>query len=455
MILRAPNVLRLIRGKPRTYLSNFSAAASSTLTVESISGFGVGQYLLLGLLGNERSEIVRVHTATPPSGSTITLNANTVYRHEVGAPVILFDYNQVEFSRATTETGGKSVLATNDLTPDSMDTIYDDTTNSTGFGFTRFKNSAASTFSDYSDAIPYAGYSLDATFTILDRALSQASATVTPLLTYDNLFSFMNDFVTIANQENTRWSDAKVLNYELDTIATGDWEFTLPTNIAKNTDPTSIIAVHMTGCQPLRYVAQREWNQMTIDLVTTTNTSAITTGDPTIVLTNSYSFADSGSIQINGDVIAYTGNTRATGTLTGVTGIQAAGHAAAQYVFQAGKFDQSDPVAYTISSAGKLRIWPLASATSNDKILWLDYYRLIPTVDSLGDLTLIRNNEWAINYVSWRIKKHLAGASISTVDPEFQQYLKNLRTGIERDMPSEPIRVSVKPPRRFSLRRRF
>lgn len=453
MILRAPNVLRLIHGKPRTYLSNFSAAASGTLTVESIAGFSIGQYLLLGLLGNERSEIVRVHTATTPSGSTITLNANTVYRHEVGAPVVLFEYNQVEFNRATTESGSKTVLATSDLTPDSMDTIYDDTTNSTGFGFTRFKNSAGSTYSGYSDAIPYAGYSLDAVFTICDRALSQASATVTPLLTYDNLFSFVNDFVTIANQENTRWSDAKVLNYELDTISTGDWEFTLPTNIAKNTDPTSIISVRVTGCQPLKYVPQREWNELIVDLVTTTNTSAITTGDPTIVLTNSYSFADSGSIQINGDVIAYTGNTRSTGTLTGVTGIQAAGHAASQFVFQAGKFDQGDPVVYTVSSAGKLRVWPLASATSNNKILWLDYYRLIPTVDSLGDLTLIRNNEWAINYVAWRIKKHLAGASTSTVDPEFQLFMKNLKSGIERDMPSEPLRVSVKAPSRS--RRRF
>src|SRR3990172_11242247 len=98
MILRAPNTDRLIEGKPKTLLSSASAAASGTFTVESISDFSIGNRLIVGVLGEERSELSRVHVSTAPSGSTITLNSNTSFRHEKGTPVYFTDYHAVEFS---------------------------------------------------------------------------------------------------------------------------------------------------------------------------------------------------------------------------------------------------------------------------------------------------------------------------------------------------------------------
>src|SRR3990167_5727672 len=153
MILRTQNTDLLVRGKPLTYLSSASAAAATTLTVESIASFATSDYLLLGEIGTERAEIVQIHASTSPSGSTITLvAAGALYAHDEGTPIYKIDYNRSEFSRATTETGSKSVLATSALTIDLMDTIYDDTTNTTGFGFWRFNNSTTAVFSGYSDA---------------------------------------------------------------------------------------------------------------------------------------------------------------------------------------------------------------------------------------------------------------------------------------------------------------
>ena len=351
MILRAPNTDRLIEGKPRTQLTSPQDAGSSTITVENISTFAVGNYIILGVLGEGRSEVIRIHASSAPSGSTITLASNTLFRHEIGTPVYFTDYNQVEFSRATTLTGSKSTLATSGMAVDQMDTIYDDTTNTTGFGFYRFKNSASSTFGPYSDAIPYAGYEIDAVQTIIDRALSITSSVISPRLKYDDLFKFVNDAITILNSKNAHWSEAKVLGYELDTISTGDWEWDLPTNIARANDPTAIMALYVRGYPPMRYKPQREWNQWLRDLVFTTLATDVALIDTTIVLTNSKGFADSGTIYIEGDAISYTGNTRSTGTLTGVTGITATHTAGSTiYVFQ--NFTPAEPSIYTITSEG-------------------------------------------------------------------------------------------------------
>ena len=56
-------------------------------------------------------------------------------------------------SRATTATGAKTVLATNEIEPDDLYTRYEDSANTTGYGFTRWKNGAD--YSEYSDPIPY------------------------------------------------------------------------------------------------------------------------------------------------------------------------------------------------------------------------------------------------------------------------------------------------------------
>ena len=154
-----------------TPLTADSTAASGTLTVSGIIGVSVGDYLLIGEFGQETAEIVRVHTSSAPSGSTITLNANTVHAHARSELVYRIDRNQVEFSRATSLAGEKSVLTTADIRCDSLYTVYEDQTNSSGFGFSRWKNSADTTYSNYSESYPYAGFSEQSLKKIFDSVL--------------------------------------------------------------------------------------------------------------------------------------------------------------------------------------------------------------------------------------------------------------------------------------------
>ena len=135
---------------PKTYLSGSVSAAGVTLTVENISGGAVSQYMVLGEIGDEKTEIVQNHVDTAPTGSTITLiTGGVVYDHPVGTPVYFVGFNQIEFNNATTSGGTKTVLATQDITPDEEYSTYNDTTNTTGYGYVRFKNSTLTTYSQY------------------------------------------------------------------------------------------------------------------------------------------------------------------------------------------------------------------------------------------------------------------------------------------------------------------
>jgi len=100
-----------------TFLSADIAAASGTLTVANINGFAIDQILIINPF-TERSEIVKTHASSVPSGTTITLAANTVFAHNAGDKVYRIEFDQVEISHAATLTGSKSTLATSALQAD-------------------------------------------------------------------------------------------------------------------------------------------------------------------------------------------------------------------------------------------------------------------------------------------------------------------------------------------------
>ena len=134
-----------------TYLTADITAASGTLTVAGISGFAINKNLLINPFG-ENAEFVKTHTSTAPTGSTITLVANTTYAHYAGEKVFLVDYNQIELAHTTTTTGTKTALVTTTLNglvaldADLPNLIYPETEYNSGYYFGRFVNSIGITF---------------------------------------------------------------------------------------------------------------------------------------------------------------------------------------------------------------------------------------------------------------------------------------------------------------------
>ena len=321
----------------RTPLTADSTAASGTITVSNIVGVGVGDYLLIGEFGQETAEIVRVHTVTAPSGTTITLNANTTYAHIRGESVYRIDRNQVEFSRATTLTGSKSVLVTSDITPDSLYTVYEDTTNTTGFGFYRWKNSADTTYTNYSESFPYAGYNEQTLKKIFDSVLTDMGLVDdngqpmwTNKVSREAAYQAVVDCQDLIAKRRYRWSYLTNFDVNFGELTTGDDAYDLPTQIAKEDGQAQILELRIGSNKPLEYVDKRTLNEWREDINQTTLGAAITsTGNTTVTLTDSSDFSDGGSIQVIADdgesidSIAYTANNRSTNVLSGVTGIAA------------------------------------------------------------------------------------------------------------------------------------
>lgn len=153
----------LINNQEKTYLTASVAVAATTITVRAVdtNSMADNDYLIIGEIGSENAEIMQINGAVS-DGTSLTIDNNgsggARYAHSVDEPVYRIGYNRVEFSRATTEAGTKTVLATNEIQPDDLYTRYEDTANTTGFGFVRFNNQTSAANSSYSDGIPYTGY---------------------------------------------------------------------------------------------------------------------------------------------------------------------------------------------------------------------------------------------------------------------------------------------------------
>lgn len=162
MLFQARNY-ELIKNREKTYLTASVAVAATTLTVRAVdsNAWANNDWIIVGEIGSKNAEILQVN-GTVSDGTSLTIDnagsGGARFVHAVDEPVYRIDYNQIEFSRAATESGSKTVLATNEIQVDDFYTRYEDTANSTGFGFIRFYNSQSAVFSAYSDGIPYTGY---------------------------------------------------------------------------------------------------------------------------------------------------------------------------------------------------------------------------------------------------------------------------------------------------------
>lgn len=154
----------LVKDRERTYLTASVAVAGTSLTVRAVdsNSWADNDYIIVGEIGSSSAELLQVNGAVS-DGTTLTVDqlgsGGCRFAHGAGEPVYRIDYNQVKLYRSTTETGSKTLLATVEIQPDEIESRWDDTTNTTGYGFAAFYNSTTTALSPYSDPIPYEGRS--------------------------------------------------------------------------------------------------------------------------------------------------------------------------------------------------------------------------------------------------------------------------------------------------------
>lgn len=261
-LLRANNS-PLLDGKEKSFLVANSAAGTATVTVKDYAQFAVGLPVLIGNLGSESSEIIRIHTSTAPtSAGVVTLASNLVYAHSINDPITQIDFNQVEFSRATTVAGSKSVLATQAIEADDLYTVYNDTVNSTGYGFLRFKNSYTTVYSSYSDAIPYAGLPENSVAMMKKRALQITHTEISDKISDDFILSELNNWQDEIGQMKDWDFEQTTLT---DTIVTDQEDYTIPVTMKEQDSNKSVLNIHYTDSLPLEYIDKNKYDLVNYD----------------------------------------------------------------------------------------------------------------------------------------------------------------------------------------------
>ena len=441
----------LNQDKKTTFLASDVVAGGSALIVDSIVGFAINQVILIGEIGNEQSEIIKTHSATSPTGSTITFASNLVFDHPRGTKIYLIDWDQVEFSHATTVAGSKSVLTTASIQPDQSDTQYTDSTQTTGYYFVRLKNSITATYSDYSDPIPYAGYADNSVHSIKSRALQDLGEVVGDTIT-DN---FLNESLWEGRRELDqdprvlRWSFREKINNIIGNIIPGTYTATLPTDLRDPKSNKNILSLRVgRNNTPLVYVDTNRFNQNYLNVAHTTLDGAVLDSDITIVLASSGDFDESGDISIAAstisgtiDIVAYTANTESTDTLSGVTGIVSGGHTTGKEVWQGGNF--GTPIEYTIDGENGLIKFniPFENNLAGENI-YMDYYSTMPAYDSDADLLDEPETDMFTSYLKWKIKYRKSNGTIKpTEDGDYLEWEKRKKALIDKEFLGQEIHL--------------
>jgi hypothetical protein len=255
------NNAELLEEAYQTSLSASATAASGTISVYSISNFAVNQVLLIGEFGQEGTEIIKTHATTAPSGTTITLASNLVKSHPKDVKVYVLSYDQAQFYHATTSAGSKTLLSTSDIDEEALETIYTDTTYSSGYYFVRFYNSITADYSDYSDAIPYGGMATNTAGHIIQSAMKETKKDFTDVLTYEMLLDEINACLRYIRGKLKRWSNVQTFNYELDSaLVEDDYTWTLPTDYYDKNSNRSMLQIWLEDQDNLTYIDKQEFD---------------------------------------------------------------------------------------------------------------------------------------------------------------------------------------------------
>lgn len=197
MLLKALNRTLINEAHRPTYLTAVVAAAGTTLTVKAVDNaeWADNDYIIVGEIGAPSTELLQINGAVT-DGTSLTIDnsgsGGARFAHSIGEPVYRIDFNQVEFSHNTTDSSsGVSVLTTSEVHPDDEFTYYQDTANTTGYGFLRFKNSTSVTFSAYSDGVNYAASGDASSYD--PRTLGRITRRIRILLDEDTAVSKLTD----------------------------------------------------------------------------------------------------------------------------------------------------------------------------------------------------------------------------------------------------------------------
>ena len=179
-------------------------------------------------MSKREMEIIKTHSSTSPSGTTITLASNLSNNHSIGERVYKIKYDQVELSHASTESGSKSTLSTSTgsgivaLQADEKVLVYDETEHTSGYYFARFKDSISGNFGSYTDAVPYGGFARGTVGYAIDYALKRNKLDgFTNDITHEFCIDELNEGISDMRNSQRSWPELRAVNEIIGQTARG------------------------------------------------------------------------------------------------------------------------------------------------------------------------------------------------------------------------------------------
>ena len=255
MITLSADNRSLTIGSPYTYLTDNNNSGKSSLVVVNSSDISTNDFVLVGLFGNPTSEIFRILDIT---GQVITLGdvtgapIATSFAHPESSRVTVLPYNQVKFYW-TAATGtiadenpvpdlSNPLSSWIDIDPSAWFTAYNDDSHTTGFGWFLFQNSVTADGSQWSNAIPYGGFTTNSVQYIFNDFLSLLNNRELKLVTNQDMFSWLNEGLNlIRNKLNLSNPEYTVSTLQTLNFVVGQSEYLLPADfgdLVQIVDPT-------------------------------------------------------------------------------------------------------------------------------------------------------------------------------------------------------------------------
>jgi len=196
-----------------TVLATDYAAGVTTITVKNTAGFAANDYLVVGKLGSEQTELVQINTITAPQ--TIAILVATKFQHGEDTPVTQIGYNQFKLYRSiTTSTGSYTTLATAALQVDQPFNLYVDTSGQSSY-FYKFSyyNSTSTNESDTSAVIPGTGFSFYSLKSLQDRVAKLFGDPNYRYLRRDEITDWLNEYYEMIQERITGGESPYYINY--------------------------------------------------------------------------------------------------------------------------------------------------------------------------------------------------------------------------------------------------
>lgn len=437
-----------------TFIAIDAASGVSSFTVDNGLKFSVSQYVVIGSVGYEKSEIIKLHTATTPTATLITLNSASSFAHNRGERIVFIPYNQIIIEKSTDAGVSYSTLATVDIRADATETYYQDTTGlSTYYYRAKFSNSTSSGVSQVSDGIIATGYAEASAGSVIRAALVDLGESIDDVITKEFLYGALNEARAEVDQMPgvERWSFRSVFDYIAGQCIAGQNRLTLPTNMRESSTFKNLLGVRIGKSKlPLNKQDKQMLNRWYMGIARTTLESSVTSASTSLPLISSGDFNDSGAVSIAGasisdvvDVVDYTDNDESINDLTGVTNIQAAGHAAGAIVWQGASFGY--PTEYTVDDGEIIFSQPFDDLLAGQNI-YLDYYAKLSDINSDADALDEPNYKMYIPYLRYKIKKRRNKDLARDSDDDYKTWQEKRDGMVQKEYLGQDVRLIIDVP---------